>query len=128
MPLRPSLPPAPCCLLLLCTGPVAKTDLLPRASIRVTGNTLYDTPYSMPNITDARFPAAIAVMDTGVSKHPDLNVVAGVSTVDGFPDPHEDLSGHGTHGESAGGTTVSQLGGGAAAVVAAHLDMEGVGG
>nr|WP_246056215.1 S8 family peptidase [Alteribacter natronophilus] len=39
---------------------------------------------------------SVAVLDTGIADHPDLNVVDGVSFVDGEPD-YEDYNGHGTH-------------------------------
>ncbi|SDX72233.1 S8 family serine peptidase [Paenibacillus sp. CF384] len=38
----------------------------------------------------------IAVLDTGISQHPDLSISGGVSYVDGTSDYHDD-NGHGTH-------------------------------
>ena len=49
------------------------------------------------DISGSPTPAAVAVLDTGVAKHPDLNVAGGYSTIQNSADPHEDLVGHGTH-------------------------------
>jgi subtilisin family serine protease len=51
----------------------------------------------VPDISAAATPVAVAVLDTGVAKHPDLNVAGGYSTIQNSADPHEDLVGHGTH-------------------------------
>jgi len=64
------------------------------------------------DISAAPTPAAVAVLDTGVAKHPDLNVAGGYSTIDNSADPHADLVGHGTHvagiiaAKNGGGYTV----------------------
>jgi subtilisin family serine protease len=46
---------------------------------------------------DTRVDADVAVIDTGISPHPDLNVVGGYNCVGSDPLNYQDKNGHGTH-------------------------------
>ena len=77
-----------------------------KASVRITACASIDTPQIIPwgiarvkaplvwKTTEGS-PVRVAVLDTGIAKHPDLRVVKSFNTID--KKPVRDLNGHGTH-------------------------------
>ena len=55
------------------------------------------SPMAAINGVDERVDADVAIIDTGVSPHPDLNLVGGYNCASSDPAAWQDVEGHGTH-------------------------------